>query len=314
MKILIIRFSSIGDIVLCTPVIRACKNQLSAEVHFLTKEKFRNVISNNPHIDKTFSIKEHLSEVKKELKEENYDYIVDLHNNLRSRQVKLWLGKPSGTFPKLNIKKYLYVHTKLNRMPDIHIVDRYFRAYDLIKNDGLGLDYFIRKENEVDLGLGQFITLVLGATYYTKRIPEEIVSDILSKADCPMVLIGGPEEKSLGESLSAQHANATNACGRYNLDQSASIVQQSSAVITSDTGMMHIAAALKKPVFVMWGNTVPAFGMGPYETEAEHFQVSGLGCQPCSKLGKNSCPKTHFKCMKDQDVDRLIHGVQQKLT
>jgi len=306
LKVLVIRFSSIGDIVLCTPIIRSCKTQLGAEVHFLTKAKFKNVIANNSHIDKTYHFDDHVSELKSSLIAEDYDYVVDLHNNLRSRLVKFWLGKPSGTFPKLNIQKFLLVNAKINCLPDQHIVDRYFQAYDKIKNDGKGLDYKVRKENVLDLGLGQFVCLVLGATYYTKRIPEEIVSSIISGLECSVVLVGGPEEKELGERLAGKFTNAINACGLFNLDQSASIVEQSKAVITSDTGMMHIASALKKPVFMMWGNTVPYFGMGPYETEVSHFQVDGLKCRPCSKLGKDACPKGHFDCMIKQDVERLV--------
>jgi ADP-heptose:LPS heptosyltransferase len=313
LKILVIRFSSIGDIVLCTPVIRACKEQLSAEVHLLTKSKFRNVIANNKNIDHIYSFESHLSELKSALKGEEYDYIIDLHNNLRSRQVKLWLNTPSGTFPKQNINKWILVNTKIDRLPDLHIVDRYFLAFDKIKNDGKGLDYFVRKENHVDLSLGPFVSIVLGATYYTKRIPASVVASILTQLKSDVVLIGGPEEEKLGEELSQGLAHVTNACGKYNLDQSASIISQSKAVITSDTGMMHIAAAVKKRVFMMWGNTVPAFGMGPYKTKVSHYEVEGLNCRPCSKLGKAECPKGHFKCMLNQDIDKLLVELYQEL-
>lgn len=314
MKILVIRFSSIGDIVLCTPVIRACKMQLKASVHFLTKKRFRDVLSNNPYLDKTYFFEQHLSEVKSTLQSEAYDFIVDLHNNLRSRQVKFWLNAPSGTFPKENINKWLMVNTKINRLPDTHIVDRYFLAFNQIKNDGKGLDYFIREENKVDLGIGKYICIVLGATYFTKRIPPSILHKMLDQINGKILLIGGPEEEALGGEIAKNLAHVTNACGKYNLNQSASIVAQSGAVITSDTGMMHIAAALKKPIFMVWGNTVPAFGMGPYKTQTRHFEVADLKCRPCSKLGRDHCPKGHFKCMEEQNIDQLSKEVNALLS
>jgi heptosyltransferase-2 len=140
------------------------------------------------------------------------------------------------------------------------------------------------------------------------------VSEMIAKINAGIVLIGGPEEEALGEELAKNHLHVTNACGKYNLDQSASIVDQSEAVITSDTGMMHIAAALKKPVFMMWGNTVPAFGMGPYQTTTSHFEVLDLKCRPCSKLGKDECPKGHFRCMKEQDTHRLSKEVNTQIS
>nr|WP_262914125.1 glycosyltransferase family 9 protein [Portibacter lacus] len=286
---------------MCTPVIRACKKQLYAEVHLLTKEKFKNVLGNNPHLDKIIHFKEKLTEIKNVLLDEEYDYIIDLHKNIRSRLVKTWLRKPSGTFPKLNFRKWLLVKFKIDKLPNLHIVDRYFKAYDKISDDGLGLEYHVREENKVDLNLGQYVAIVLGATYYTKRIPKEKLIEIIEKINNNIVLIGGPEEQALGKELSEQFEKVSNACGHYNLDQSASIVNQSKIVITSDTGMMHIASALKKHVIMVWGNTVPEFGMGPYQTEVAHFQVQGLKCRPCSKLGKNECPKGHFKCMMEQD-------------
>ena len=127
------------------------------------------------------------------------------------------------------------------------------------------------------------------------------------------VMLPNKDGFEVGEELSQGLAHVTNACGKYNLDQSASIISQSNAVITSDTGMMHIAAALKKRVFMMWGNTVPAFGMGPYKTKVSNYEVEGLSCRPCSKLGKNECPKGHFKCMINQDLDKLLVELNQEL-
>ncbi|WP_235296759.1 glycosyltransferase family 9 protein [Portibacter marinus] len=313
MKILIIRFSSIGDIILTTPVIRACKLQLGAEVHLLTKHQHGDLLKSNPHLSKIISFKNHLKEIKGELLEANYDYVADLHHNLRSFQVKRWLGKPGNSFPKLNLLKWIYVNVGMNKLPELHIVDRYFMAVPMVKKDGLGLEYYIKAEDQVNLNLSSYVVLVLGATYFTKRIPKQKITNIISLLKCPIVLVGGPEEKNLGAEFENQYRNVTNACGKYSIAQSASIIEQSSYVITSDTGMMHIAVALKKPIAILWGNTVPEFGMGPYQTSFDSFEVKGLGCRPCSKLGKAECPKKHFRCMMDQDVQAVSELATQWL-
>ena len=124
MKILLIRFSSIGDIVLTTPVARCVKQQLGAEVHFLTKKAFSGLIATNPNIDKVFSFDKEVTEVLPALKAERYDYVIDLHHNLRSMRVKLALGRPSASFNKLNFEKWLLVNTGINFLPDTHIVHR----------------------------------------------------------------------------------------------------------------------------------------------------------------------------------------------
>ena len=153
-KILVIRFSSIGDIVLTTPVVRCLKNQLEdIELHVLTKKKFSNLFKKNTYVDKVFEFDNSLKDNIKELKKENYDYIVDLQKNKRSKRVTASLRCPYSSFPKLNFKKFLLTTFKINLMPDIHIVDRYFDAVKElgVKNDLKGLDFFISPENKYDI-------------------------------------------------------------------------------------------------------------------------------------------------------------------
>ena len=152
-KILIIRFSSIGDLVLTTPVIRVIKTQLEdAEVHFCTKKQYHSILEANPYIDKFHFLTDDLNELAKSLKEEQFDFVVDLHNNLRTRLLKSKLKKPSGTFPKLNWEKWLVVNLKVNKLPNIHIVDRYMEAAKSlgVKPDTLGLDYFIPEKDQIE--------------------------------------------------------------------------------------------------------------------------------------------------------------------
>ena len=128
----------------------------------------------------------------------------------------------------------------------------------------------------------------------------------------PIVLLGGPGDALKGEQIVKQSGhNVYNGCGVFNINQSASLVQQANKVITHDTGLMHIAAAFKKDIISIWGNTIPEFGMSPYFPEGEGagscmIQVEGLKCRPCSKIGYDNCPKEHFKCMMEIDVDRIV--------
>jgi len=322
-KILLIRFSSIGDIVLTTPVIRAIKKQLKCELHALTKKQNENLFLNNPYVDKIFTFQKSEKEVIPLLKKEEYDFVVDLQKNIRSYRVRKALNKAFGTFPKLNIEKWLFVNFKINKLPDVHIVDRYFEAVKNldVKNDFNGLDYFIPAKDDVKLEtidkslLNGYIAFVIGGQHYTKILPPEKISEIIIKTELPVVLLGGKEDFERGEEVKklSPEKKVINTCGKYNLNQSASLVKKSKIVISNDTGLMHIAAAFKKPVISVWGNTVPEFGMYPYlpgeEDKVFISEVKGLKCRPCSKIGHNKCPKGHFKCMMNQDTEKIVEVV-----
>ena len=316
-KILIIRFSSIGDIVLTTPVIRCLKEQLrGAEIHYLTKRSFADILGNNPYVSKVYSIEKNISEALKELRLENYDHIVDLHNNLRSLEVKMRLFKSYTSFKKLNIQKWLLVNFKTDLLPKKHIVDRYMEAVKPlgIVNDSKGLDYFIPTKDEVDPGSlpethrSGYIGFVIGAKHFTKQLPAEKIISICKKIDTPIALLGGKEDEAKGEQVrNAVGKKIYNACGKYNLNQSASLIKQAKKVITHDTGLMHIAAAFKKETVSIWGNTIPEFGMYPYlpDPGSKTVEVKGLSCRPCSKIGYPKCPKGHFNCMNKIEFPQL---------
>lgn len=318
MKVLIVRFSSIGDIVLTTPVVRCVRQQLNGvQLHFLTKEKFASVIRHNPYIDKLHTMDEELSEVIPQLKAENFDYIIDLHHNARTLRLKKALGKTSYSFNKLNWEKFLIVYFKINRLPAMHIVDRYMEAVLPlgVKNDHKGLDYFITQKDEVDISQALpphfqqgYDALVVGGSYFTKRIPLHQLLEICKHNARPLVLLGGKEDAEIANQVAiAYEEKVINLCGSLNLNQSASVIRQSQKVISSDTGLMHIAAAYKKDIVSVWGNTIPEFGMGPYMAgeNSKILEVKGLSCRPCSKLGYRKCPKGHFKCMNDIDVSKV---------
>lgn len=308
-KILIIRFSSIGDIVLTTPVIRCLKEQLvDAEVHYLTKKGFKGILEHNPYLSKIHTIEKDVKEVIAELKKENFDFVIDLHNNIRSAQVKMALGKPSPTFNKLNFKKWLLVNFKINKMPPEHLVERYMKTVEQlgVKNDLKGLDYFIPEKDEVSIKTlpethqNGYIGFVIGAKHATKQLPTEKIINICKKLNQPIILLGGKEDAERAKEIQSEVGSTIyNACGKYNLNQSASLVKQSIKIITHDTGLMHVAAAFKKEIISVWGNTVPAFGFTPYlpNDKSKIVEVKDLPCRPCSKIGYEKCPEGHFKCM-----------------
>lgn len=316
MKILLLRFSSIGDIVLTTPVARCLKQQLGAEVHFFTKRAFAPVLEQNPHVDRVFSFEKKLPETLPALRRERYDWVLDLHHNLRSARVKWALGRPSRSFDKLNLEKWLFVHAGLDRLPDRHIVHRYLATAEHlgVQYDGLGLDYFIPASEEVDVpGLvpgvapGEYVAFAIGANHATKRMPEERIADICRRIQAPVLLLGGKTEQAAGAWIAATAGpHVYDLCGRLSLHQSASVVRQAGKVATHDTGLMHIAAAFRKPIVSLWGNTVPKFGMSPFYPDGmalnTTFEVAGLPCRPCSKIGYDRCPKGHFRCMNDLDT------------
>jgi len=239
--------------------------------------------------------------------------------------VRLKLGTPSASFPKLNFRKWLLVNIKINKLPEVHVVDRYFRAVRKleIQNDGKGLDYFIPKAEEVDLSRilpnhdTGYIAFSIGGKHNTKIFPEDKIISVCNSIDKPIILLGGVEDKDRADRIISQcGSNVINGCGKYTINQSASVVRQSAKVITNDTGLMHIAAAFRKPVISLWGNTVPAFGMYPYLPDefselSAIFEIKNLPCRPCSKLGYNRCPKHHFRCMNDQDVDLILRTLQK---
>lgn len=326
MKVLIVRFSSIGDIVLTSPVIRCVRQQTGAEVHFLTKESFKGILEANPYISKVFTIRRKIGEVANALRNEHYDAVIDLHHNLRTLQLRFSMpGTPFHAFDKANFKKWRMVRFKTQDSPIPHIVQRYLEAARPlgVQDDLEGLDYFIPAGQEVSLEMaaqlfptesksralvkeGRYYAFAIGAAHATKRMPAEKIAEICRQLDAPIILLGGAADQQAALDileLCGQEAVAS-ACGTLSLHQSASIVRQARRVIAHDTGLMHIAAALRKELISIWGNTVPEFGMSPYYPPGtpvynRQVQVRGLPCRPCSKIGFENCPQGHFRCMND---------------
>lgn len=324
---LIVRFSSIGDIILTTPIVRCLKQQVvGCKIHYVVKAEYATLVKNNPHIDKVIEYTGDWDIMMRELKANKYNYIIDLHHNVRSLRLKKQLNVPAYSFNKLNIQKWLLTNFKINMLPQKHIVDRYFDAIKKfnVVNDGNGLNYFIPETDEVKQSdipsshLFGYIGLAIGAAHATKKMPLNKLKELCSKINYPIILLGGKEDVTIGDELAKlDSGHIYNSCGKFNINESADLVRKAKLIITHDTGLMHIAAAFKKPIISIWGNTVPAFGMYPYYGNASAansmFQVDGLKCRPCSKIGHNKCPKKHFNCMQQQNVDAIVSAAKKMI-
>ena len=329
MKFLIIRLSSIGDIVLTTPVIRCLRKQYpDADIHFLTKYSFKNILAHNPYLNKIHTLGDSFELMLHELATEEYDYIIDLHHNLRTLRIKRHLKNvKSFSFNKLNVEKFILTNFKINTLPKKHIVDRNLDTVKLlgVKDDGLGLDYFIPamdhvKQDDIPTShMHGYIAVVIGAALATKKLPLHKLKDLCAAIDHPIILLGGKEDYEDGKAIAAiDDVKVYNACGKFNLNESADLVKKSKLVITHDTGLMHIAAAFQKPIISIWGNTVPAFGMYPYYGKRSNMlfdvvEINKLWCRPCSKIGYKKCPLGHFKCMEKIAVNDIVNLVAQHL-
>ena len=318
MKILIIRFSSIGDIVLTSPVVRCLKQQLSScELHYLTKVHFQQILEANPAISKIYAIEKDVKEVIPALKAEKYDVIIDLHNNIRSRQISAALKTKTYRYDKQRIKRFLLTQFKINLLNN-HVVDRYFTAVTPLQviNDGKGLDYFIPEKDNVTMQqmpfthLAGYCVIVVGAKHFTKQIPMVKLEELCSKIKIPILLMGGPDDVYMGLQLENMDPfKISSACGRYNINQAAAVIKRAKYVITPDTGMMHIAAAFNKRIISIWGGTEKRLGFTPYlmnNTTSVIIENNQLYCRPCHKHGLDKCPKGHFKCMMDLDMQKVV--------
>ena len=294
-----------------------------AEIHYFTRKLYRDIVAPLPAINKVITFENNIDEVVADLKREKYTHIIDLHKNLRTKILLLKMGRRAHSFPKLNLRKWLKVRLRIDCLPDIHIVDRYLKslAFLKVKNDGLGLDFIIPEETVLpeDLSLPDqpYTVIVAGAKQFTKQIPESLILSLCREIKGPKILIGGRDEMEKTQRILAQLKleEVTDLSGKLNLYQSALILRNARHIITADTGMMHLAAALKKEVISIWGNTIPEFGMYAYYPQGMQqynhiIENRHLKCRPCSKLGYSSCPKKHFKCMNDLHTEDILKFIQ----
>jgi len=302
---LIVRLSSMGDVVLTTPLIRALHAlEPEAELHYLTRPLYRELLVHHPHLTAV-----HEWPPSAEMRAMTWDGIIDLQKNLRTLFLRRWLSyKRWHTFPKANLRKWLAVRLK-KPLPVPHVVLRYgeaLRAWG-VRPERLGLlEVFIPlpiqdriKAEMRGLHAGPWLAVGLGGTYATKRWPLMYHLYFLNRLGWPAVLLGGPAEQAEATFLAEQaEVPVLVGAGRYGLLETAAAIAEADLVLTHDTGTAHISAAFQKPTAVLWGNTILGFGMAPWQTPTLSLEVPGLSCRPCSKLGYARCPQGHHNCMR----------------
>lgn len=304
LKILVIRFSSIGDIVLTSPVLRLLNSSKKYDIHFLTKNKYYSLVSENPNIHKIHLLKESLKNIFFDLKKENFDLIIDLHNNIRSNILTFLLSKKTFKLKKIFFRK----NNKL------HIVDRYLLSLKKLNivNDNLGLDFYLSKESEIEFDLYEnFISWCIGSKHYNKKLGPDKILEVCNSTDHPIVFIGGSEDIKIADWIIKKSKNKRikNLCGSLNIQQSADIIKKSKLLLSNDTGFMHIGASFKIPIISFWGCTKPELGFTPYQTNNHSIYI-------VSKEYEGSCHRYGKKCRSEVNCINKIstNEIKQAIT
>ena len=325
-RILIIRFSSIGDIVLTFTVASTIKSLYPhCKIDFVTKPHFKELLNACPDLDTIYTLTGTVAQLRKEIDFNQYDAILDLHHNLRSR---ILLGFQFGKvyrFPKNNIEKWLLTTFKIRPKIIRHVTERYLEtlsAYTKAPIVGIALAYRVPDASKIDIKEtfqvepSKYVAVAIGAQFATKRMPTDLLVELIQKINLPVLLLGAKEDQLTANEILEQCTSNIifSAVGTATIHESAWLVKNAKALLTHDTGLMHIGASFEVPLHVIWGNTTRDFGMYPYRVEQEqvfNYEVSGLSCRPCSKIGHQSCPKGHFSCMRQQDLVAIANAINE---
>ena len=318
-KILIIRFNSIGDIVLTSPVIRNLAIE-GYELHYLCKKAYRSLLEPNPYLSQLWLFEGDYKILIKQLKAERFDYVLDLHNNLRSYRIKSQLSCRTYTLTKSRWRNFLLTRFDWARKQREHIVYRFLDVASpllTVNVNAMPEFYFPKGKSYGHISLpSKYSVIVVSTAFYTKNIPVNKLIHFLELSSETWILIGGPDDLQRADQImqGVKQNNCRSLVGKLSLDESAYVMKESSLVLSGDTGMMHIAAALAVPVVAVFGSTHPILGYTPFSqnTESNYAIVENknIACRPCTRQGRHSCPKKHFRCMNDISVEEIKHQVE----
>ncbi len=312
-KILVIRLSSLGDVLLTTPILRSIKKKFPGlQIDFVVKPAFKQALSLNQNITNIYEYTpDTYKYLVKILKENNYNFALDLQNNIRSRQVLSKLRINRRSLKKPVVKKLLLVKFKINLFKKIiTIPQRYAAAFDENILDGKGLDLFIPRSIKPSVEFSKNnIGFAPGAKHFTKRWPKEYFIELgkkLAGTGYRIILFGGSADKHLCNEITKEIAGSMNLCSDDDLFFTSINMKACGCIITNDSGLMHTAVALNVPVFAIFGSTVKEFGFAPFGSVNVVVENQGLECRPCSHIGRKSCPQKHFNCMKKLTPDFIF--------
>jgi lipopolysaccharide heptosyltransferase II len=334
-RILIIRLSSIGDILLTTPFIQQVRKKFpTANISYILKKEFADLLINNPHINDLILLDSSLGisglmDLARQLKEKKFDIVFDLHNNLRSnRLTSVFKRSIVSRINKNKIKRALLIYLKINLFKQIRTISEKYllvgKRYQ-IKDNGEKLQIFLNDESEKkvqnylsenDLEKNEYISFAPGAAHFTKMWPAEYMEDLINKTlrdvNTKIVLLGGANEKDILPKFESNES-VINFCGKTSLLESAGILKYSKGIITNDSGLMHMASAVNIPLVAIFGSTVEELGFFPYRANASVLEIKDLRCRPCTHIGKSKCPLNHFNCMRLISVERVFAEMEKKI-
>ncbi len=315
-KKLLIRLSSAGDVLLTSPLLRLMKErEPGCEIHFLVKSQYADLIRLNPNVNRVHLVQDQptsrqLEDTRQSLIGEKFEATLDLHNNFRSIYLRRGTAPDIRKVKKDIIKRAILVNAKLNLFSTVRSVAlKYAQTYDKSVTRVSRPEIYLPSEcvataDELWMSSGsepqQAVFLCPGARHFTKRWPTAYWKEIAAKLQPHgrVVLLGGPADAEACNNIQ-EGTSALNLCGKLSLTESTAMLRHASVVVTNDSYLMHAANALGKKVVAIFGSSVREFGFFPYGIENRVMEVSGLSCRPCSHLGLESCPRGHFKCMKD---------------
>ena len=308
-SILIIRLSSLGDIILTSPLIKEVRKKYpDARIDFVVKKEYAGIISQFPWISNINSLDttkgtEEIQRLNREFRETGYDHILDLHNNFRSRRLRRGVAGSHHVIDKRTFKRWLLVKAKINLLTDEpDIIGRYFetaKALNII-DSGEGATF----GKQFPTSPAKKAALCPGAKHWNKRWPAESyleVANNLIDRGFHIEFFGSPEESEYVNGITSQlpQNRITNLCGKLPLEELPTRMAECSLAITNDSGLMHVAAAIGIPTIAIYGPTVSEFGFMPRNKNVQIVENLNLDCRPCTTIGLDHCPKGHFKCMKE---------------
>ena len=318
-----------GDVILTTPVLSILRNHFpQAEIHFCTKSSYADLIRFNPNVNELIEVPDKLTfgklrELRKLLSSARYDLVVDLHHNLRAFYLRLFLAFGSNIikFRKYSFRKFLLVNFKINLMKKLPpIAVRYAMTLEKVgisisgeQKELLHPEIFtagqtteelrgITNDNKIPSDR-KLICIIPSSKHYTKTYPPAYFAQLINKFDMDkycILLVGKGDDKIYIDFIkSFLNTSAIDLCDRLNLLELTELMKMCSLVISGDTGPMHIAEAVDVPLIVIAGSSVREFGFYPQSKKAVVLENNGLNCRPCTHIGRDTCPRRHFRCMMD---------------
>lgn len=336
-RILVIRLSSIGDIVLASPLLRALNRAFpGAEVDFVVKERFADLVRFSPYVHRVHMLPEgggwrELRGLRRSLTAQEYDLVVDIHKNFRSYYLRMGLrGARAVTYRKWRWARAVLIATKKNLYPGIvPVYQRYLAAVAPlgVRDDGMGPEFFmdpaVGAQVRELLSRGGLLShplrvaVVPGAGFFTKRwLPErfaEVADALAALHGSGTLLLGDAHDRPIAaEVVAHMHHKPVDMVGALSLMESAAALSFCDLVLCNDTGLMHIATALGKKVVAIFGPTTEELGFFPFGPMSRVVQKE-LPCRPCSHVGSRRCPKRHFRCMGDISAGEVLAAAQELL-